>query len=97
MLATENERDIQPDVISMLFRTGRGASGKDVWARNDPAYKALEEAAMIAKGWTPAMPRSEAFPMQMRIRAKLFDELDDVDKVAWQDKAKQLKQTETTL
>jgi len=85
MLATESVRDNNLDVFSMLFKTTRGSSAKDLWARSELGYKAQEEEAMLAKGWTPAMPRSESFPMKMSVRAKLFEALDEQVKEEWRE------------
>jgi hypothetical protein len=79
------------DILSLLFRSTRRTSAKDLWARSVEGYKELEHSEMLKLGWVEGMGRGATFPLQMRVRSALFNELTEEEQAEWNDKALQTK------
>ncbi|KIJ31091.1 hypothetical protein M422DRAFT_267298 [Sphaerobolus stellatus SS14] len=84
------------DILKTLFRSVWRTTAKDLWARECPEYRSLEAEGMLAENWTPNMRRQEAFPLQMRVRTKLFANLSEWEQTEWQEKAAKLKDNDPT-
>ena len=94
LLSLRNDPDNSSNILKTLFRTVRRTAAKDLWARESPEYRKREAQAMTEEGWTADMPRQQAFPLQMRVRAALFAELSDGEREFWEKKAATTKQHE---
>ncbi|KIJ48957.1 hypothetical protein M422DRAFT_66297 [Sphaerobolus stellatus SS14] len=93
MLGGKKEKDGGiDDVITQVFHVAKRPTASTLWARSDKeAYARLEAAGMIKDGWTPDMDRQKSFPMQVKLRARLFRELPDEEQELWRAKARAMK------
>ncbi|KIJ29011.1 hypothetical protein M422DRAFT_269622 [Sphaerobolus stellatus SS14] len=91
MLARKHHPEQEPDIIDQLFHVAKKPTVSVLWARACADYPERERIALLAAGWTPKMMRREAFPIQVRVRAKLFRELPEEEQHEWQEKAKKFK------
>ncbi|KIJ52277.1 hypothetical protein M422DRAFT_243069 [Sphaerobolus stellatus SS14] len=85
-----------PDMIELLFRQVRKMTACDYWAKSDPTYKTKEVERMIKNGWTEAMDRQTAFPIEMQSRRELWDELSEEEKEKWEAEAMKQKHSAPT-
>ncbi|KIJ43645.1 hypothetical protein M422DRAFT_252882 [Sphaerobolus stellatus SS14] len=91
MLARKHNPEQGPDVIEQLFHVAKRPTASVLWARACKDYQLWELPALEAAGWTPQMTWQHVFPIQTRVRAKLFRELSDEDQYEWREKAKKYK------
>ena len=80
------------DILALLLRRVRKPAPKDLWAAETPEYADLERDALKKEdGWTPGMPRKKEFPIQVKVRARLFEELPEEERTLWAEKAEETK------
>ncbi|KIJ28339.1 hypothetical protein M422DRAFT_54651 [Sphaerobolus stellatus SS14] len=74
----------------------RKMTARDYWAKSNPTYKTKEVEHMIKNGWTEAMDRQTAFPIEMQSRWELWDELSEEEKEKWEAEAMKQKHSAPT-
>ncbi|KIJ42574.1 hypothetical protein M422DRAFT_48187 [Sphaerobolus stellatus SS14] len=91
LLARTHTPEQAPNLIEQLFHVAKRPTASLLWAHESEDYHAKEKAALLMEGWTPEMQRCEAFPLQIKVRARIFRELPDEEQHEWREKAKRYK------